>query len=127
MKFAELQEYIIWRGYFENKLYEGVLVNEHFSVRPGVTGGGIVKQSLRKGAAALKANPGLAALSAGLAVASYTAYTKNKRNTMRLFAKGHKERQLYKKVIDDLMKTGSYKKVREKYTDGGYLWVLKRT
>lgn len=127
MKFAEVQEYIIWKGIHKNQLYEAAVIGEHFSVRPGAHGGGIVKQTMRKGAAAVKANPGLAALSAGLAVASYTAYTKNKRNTMRLFAKGQKEKQLYKKIISDLMKTGFYKKVREKYTDGGYLWVLKRT
>ena len=124
MKLADLQEEVIWRGTIDGKPYEAKVVNEAISVGP--SRGGIIKQSLRKGAAALKSNPGLAALGAGLAVASYTAYNRNKRNHMRLFAKGPKERQMYKKIIDDLMKTGGYKKIREKHVSGGYLWELKR-
>ena len=124
MKLADLHEVPIWRGFVDGKPYEAIVVNEAVSVRP--SRGGIVKQTLRKGAAALKANPGLAALGAGLAVASYTAYSRNKRNTMRLFAKGQKEKKMYKQIVDDLMKTGGYKKVREKYVSGGYLWELKR-
>ena len=104
-----------------------VLNERALSIKPMSGRGGIVKQTLRKGAAAMKSNPGLAALAAGLATASYTAYNRNKRNHMRLFAKGQKERQMYKKIVDDLMKTGGYKKVREKYVSGGYLWELKRT
>ena len=124
MKLADLHEDIIWRGVIDDKPYEAFVVNEVFSVRP--SRGGIIKQTLRKGAAALKANPGLAALGAGLAVASYTAYNKNKRNHVRLFAKGQKERQMYKKIVADLMKSGGYKKIREKHANGGYLWELKR-
>jgi hypothetical protein len=124
MKLADLHEETIWRGFIDGKPFEAFEINEAISVRP--SRGGIVKQTLRKGAAALKANPGLAALGAGLAVASYTAYSKNKRNTMRLFAKGQKERKMYKQIVDDLMKTGGYKKVREKHVSGGYLWELKR-
>jgi len=124
MKLADLHEETIWRGYIDNKPYQAVVINERISVRP--SRGGIVNQTLRKGALAFKSNPGLAALGAGSAVASYTAYDKNRRNHVRLFAKGMQERTLYKKIIDDLMKTGGYRKIHEKRIDGGYLWELKR-
>lgn len=126
MKLADLLEETIWRGYIDGKPYEAYAISEAINIRPMSGRGGIIKQSLSKGAAALKANPGLAALGAGLAVASYTAYNKNKRNHMRLFAKGQKEKKMYKQIVNDLMKTGGYKKVREKYVAGGYLWELKR-
>lgn len=127
MKLAEIYEDTIWRGIIDGKPYEAYVINEAINIRPMSGRGGIIKQSLRKGAAALKSNPGLAALGAGLAVASYTAYNRNKRNHMRLFAKGQKEKQMYKQIVADLMKTGGYKKVREKHVSGGYLWELKRT
>lgn len=126
MKLSDLYEDTIWRGIIDGEPYEAVVINEAINIRPMSGRGGIVKQTLRKGAAAMKANPGLAALGAGLATASYTAYNRNKRNHMRLFAKGQKEKQMYKKIVDDLMKTGGYTKVREKYVSGGYLWELKR-
>jgi len=124
MKLADLHEEIIWRGLIDNKPYEATVINERISVGP--SRGGIVKQTLRKGALAMKSNPGLAALGAGLAVASYTAYNRNKRNHVRLFAKGMKERKMYKTIIDDLMKSGGYKKIREKRVGGGIMWELKR-
>ena len=126
MKLADLLEETIWRGTIDGESYDAILINETIRIAPSGGRGGIIKQSLLKGAAALKANPGLAALGAGMAIASYTAYNKNKRNHMRLFAKGQKEKQMYKKIVADLMKTGGYKKIREKHVSGGYLWELKR-
>lgn len=124
MKLTELCEEIIWTGELDGKEYVGVVINEVISVRPRK--GGIVSQTLRKGATAIKANPGLAALSAGLAVASYTAYSRNKRNTLRLFAKDFREKKLFQKMVDDLLKTGGYKKIKERRAGGGWLWELKR-
>lgn len=120
MKLTELCEEIIHQD--ENLT---VVVNEQqFFIRPSA--GGMLSKALRKGALAVGANPGLAALGAGLAVAAIAGYQKNKRNTMRLFAKDQRERTLYKQVVNDLMKSGGYKKVKEKHVGGGYLWELKR-
>jgi len=124
MKLTDLCEQTIWKGKIDGENYIAVAIHETISIRPH--GGGVVSQSLRKGAPALKANPGLAALGAGFAVASYTAYNKNKRNTMRLFASSYGEKKMYQTVVNDLMKTGGYRKVREKRVGGGWLWELKK-
>lgn len=124
MKLAQLCEKTIWEGEFDGEKYTAVILNEIVSFRN--SSGGLVSQSLRKGAAAIKSNPGLAALSVGLAAASYTAYTRNKRNILRLFAKHYREKQLYQKMVNDLMKSGGYKKIRQKRIGGGWLWELKK-
>ncbi len=124
MKLTDLREETIWEGEIEGEQYIAVALDERISVRN--SGGGLVSASLRKGAAAIKSNPGLAALGAGLAVASYTAYSRNRRNHLRLFAKTHREKQMYQKIINDLMKTGGYKKIRERRAGGGWLWELKK-
>ncbi len=123
MKLTDLCE-TIWKGDIDGEQYTAVILNEIVSVRN--SSGGLVSQSLRKGAAAIKSNPGLAALGAGLAVASYTAYSRNKRNTLRLFAKHYREKKVYQKMVDDLMKSGGYKKIREKRVGGGWFWELKK-
>ena len=98
-------------------------LNEIFSVRP--RSGGILKQAFRKGAAAITANPGLAALGALGAVAGYSAYKRNQRDTIRLFAKNYSERKTYQTIVDDLLKSG-YRKVKEKHSGSGYIWELKK-
>lgn len=75
----------------------------------------------------LTKNPGLTAAAGVYAVSAYDKYRKNQRYTTRLFAKTPEEKKLYKTIIADLMRTGKYKKVREKYVDGGIMWELKRT
>ena len=124
MKLTDLKEEII----AEDDNYCVIAVNEaygtRFSVRP--TRGGAVRGALAKGAAKIKSNPGLAMAAGMLAVAGISAYNKNKRNTVRLFARSYQERQMYKKIVADLMRTGGYKKVKEKYADGGYMWELKK-
>lgn len=124
MKLTDLCEEIVWQGELEGENVDVILTNEAISVRPSK--GGIVSQALRKGAAAIKSNPALAALSAGLAVASYTAYSRNKRKNLRLFAKHHREKKMYQNMVDDLMKSGGYKKIKQRRVAGGWLWELKR-
>jgi hypothetical protein len=124
MKLTDICEETVWQGEIDGEKIDVVITNEGISVRPSK--GGIVSQTLRKGATALKANPGLAALGAGFAVAAYTAYSRNKRNTIRLFAKNYRDRKMYKAIADDLIKTGGYKKVKEKLVGGGFLWELKK-
>lgn len=124
MKLAQLKEQIV----AQNDDFHVVVLEESYGTRLAVrpSRGGMLSSALRKGAAAAKANPGLAALAGGLAVAGFLGYQRNKRNTVRLFAKDYRERQMYKKIVDDLMRTGGYKKVKEKHASGGYMWELKR-
>lgn len=49
-----------------------------------------------------------------------------RRHTVHFFAKDHDERRLYKKLVDDLLKTGLYVKKRETMASGGILWELMR-
>lgn len=70
-------------------------------------------------------NPVLAGLAAGFAVDAVKKYMNNKSKTTQFFAKDHREREMYRKVVDDLMKTGKYRKTKDKYVPGGYLWELR--
>lgn len=87
--------------------------------------GGIVKN---KYSAALKllSNPLLAALAATYVSSAYNNYVKNKRYTTHFIAKNSQEKQFYTKVVNDLMKTGHYRRVKQTYVDGGTMWVLQR-
>lgn len=88
--------------------------------------GGRVERALRKGVDAVKSNPLLASLGASYALSSLINYNRNQRKLFRLFAKDYQERQEYQEIINTLMRTGKYHKVKEKYVDGGYYWELKR-
>ena len=123
MKLTDICEEIIWEGEIDGSEYVGFVINEIFSVRP--RRGGLLKQAWRKGAAAITANPGLAALGALGAVAGYSAYKRNQRDTIRLFAKNYSERKTYQTIVNDLLKSG-YRKVKEKHSGSGYIWELKK-
>jgi hypothetical protein len=89
------------------------------------TKGGILRKAA-KGALKFMSNPVVAGMAAGYAIDAISQYKRNKRHTTGFFAKDAKERKFYQGVVDDLMKTGKYKKVKEKYADGGYIWVLQK-
>ena len=120
MKLVDIREEII----AEDDNFEVVALQEVFGTRYGVRAkaGGVI----RKGVKGIKANPGLAMAAGMLAVAGISTYNKNKRNTVRLFAKGPQERRLSHGHVNDILKTGHYRKKREKSVSGGYLWDLKR-
>jgi hypothetical protein len=84
--------------------------------------GGKVKAA---GVAAL-GNPHLMGAVAALSVSAIQQYNKNKRNMTRFFARSKQEERFYSKVVDDLMKSGHYRKVNMKYVEGGMLWELER-
>lgn len=73
-----------------------------------------------------KINPTLAGIAAGMAINSLIKYKQNRKYTTRFFAKDRTERRFYEKLVADLMKSGHYVKVREKYMAGGYVWELRR-
>ncbi len=83
--------------------------------------GGLVTTALN-----MTKNPLVAAGLTMMAVGAYEKYKKNKRITTQFFAVDSTERTMYKRIVDELMRTGHYRKEREEYADGGYLWVLKR-
>ena len=126
MKLTDLHDIdILWEGEIDGEQYsfiikEGVaqFVAEG---RAGKIAGGIGK------GLAFAGNAAMIGIAAGWAVDAFRKYKKNKRNTMTFFAKDYKERKLYTTIVNDLMKTGNSKKVRDKYEGGGYLWVLKKT
>ena len=71
-------------------------------------------------------NPVIAGLAAGYAVNAFAQYKKNKRTTTTFFAKDPQEKKMYKDIIDTLVRSGKFKKTKEKFVDGGILYVLKR-
>ena len=122
MKLTELHTEILWEGDIDGESYQFVIKDGHalFEYRAGKVPGG-----LRKGLA-FAGKAAMVGLAAGWAASALKKYKQNKRNTMTFFAKGGQEKKLYQGIVDDLMKTGHYKKIRDKYESGGYLWVLKK-
>ena len=129
MKLHELHNIeVIWEGDIEGEDY--ILFVEPLEegvIRAAVANkkGGLVR-GLARTAVGLAKNPVVVGMAAGMAIDAYQNYKRNKRYTTRFYAKDMQERRLYQKIVDDLMRTGQYKKVREKYVSGGYMWELKR-
>lgn len=71
-------------------------------------------------------NPKLAGFATAMAINAISQYNKNKRNITRFFAKNRKDEDFYDKVVDDLMKSGNYRKAKTKRINGGKLWELER-
>jgi hypothetical protein len=89
--------------------------------------GGVVKNTVRNASSFFRANPALTIGAATLALSAYSSYKKNKRNTLRLFAKDPYEKKMMTDVADMLTKSGKYALKKTKYADGGKYWELKRT
>ena len=128
MKVRELLEDVIWSGEADGEGVELVAVplkegNVRIGFRPKK--GGIV-QKAAQGAMKFVTNPVVAGMVAGYAIDAIRKYRSNKKYTTRFFAADAVEKKFYKKMIDDLMKTGHYKLVSQKYVGGGYLWELRR-
>lgn len=123
MNFKEfLTETVLWEGKIGDEEYSFV-IKEGMATFMKPTVGGLVGGLTDK----VLSNPVLAGIAAGYAYDAYKKYEKNKKYTARLFAKTSEERVLFSKIVQELMKTGKYKKVKEEYADGGYIYVLKRT
>lgn len=75
----------------------------------------------------LKRNPYMTGIAVGVGINALDAYRSSKRQTTRFFATNQIERNLYKSVADDLVKTGKYTMLKNgKRIQGGWLWELKR-
>ena len=126
MKLDDLHTDIIWEGEIEGEelaLY-AELDEGHANINFGNMKGGVLH---KVGGEALKLfnNPVAAGIAAGLALNALAKYKSNKNKTARFFAKDYRQKKFYKKIVNDLMKTGNYKKVTSKYVAGGYLWELQ--
>ena len=130
MKLKELSKLgtyeVIWEDTIEGSnfgLYATTIEEGIKQISFGDRKGGLVKTA---GEVLSKINPTLADIAAGLAINSLIKYNKNKKYTTKFFAKDRSERRFYDKLVKDLMKTGHYVKIREKYSAGGYIWILRR-
>lgn len=129
MKLDELHTDYLWEGEIEGEPYAlTVTVSEGLA---SFMFGSNAKKSTKLAKAALKSdqksyfnNPATVALAAGVVMSAISKYRQAKRNTIQFYASGVREKKLYKKMIDDLMKTGSYKIIKEKPSQGGKLWVV---
>ena len=122
MKLNEFRSEVLWEGEIGGEDYafviEDGIAKFTESFRPGkVRGHGLASL----GTAAL------AGLATAYAVDAFQKYKRNKRTTTTFYAKDTQERALYKDIVDTLMRTGKFKKTKEQYIDGGYLWVLQKT
>jgi len=128
MKLIELDNTdILWEGELDGEEYVFYVQLDEKYARAGFGNkrGGVLSK-VGKGILKFAKNPIVAGLAAGYAIDAYGKYKKNKRLTTHFFARGNQEKKMYKEIVDTLMKTGKYRKVREKYVDGGYLWELKK-
>lgn len=133
MKSIEAKREVIWTG---------IVLKEAFSLSAEIVDPshvrfvldknideGIVNtlSGIAKGAVGFaKAHPVLTGAMALYAVDAIKKYKKNKQYVTQLYASNAQEKKFYKKLVDDLMRTGHYHKVKEQFVDGGYLWELRR-
>ena len=122
MKLTEINKDILWEGEIDGEQYMFTINEDGHALfeRAGKVSGSIKKGLAFAGKAAM------VGLAGAWAVDAIQKYRKNKRNTMTFFTKDQQEKKLYQSIVDDLMKTGNYKKVKQSYVDGGHLWVLKK-
>lgn len=84
--------------------------------------GGLVASIGKK----IKDHPILAGLAASYAVDSLATYFKNKKYTTRFYAKDGSEKNFYKAMVDQLLRTGNYKLVKSGNEGNGFQWELMR-
>ena len=116
---------VLWEGKIEGDHYE-----IHEDIVDGISNLTFVAEGtlVRAVSRAAKKNPLTTAI-IGLSLAGMAAkaYKRNKRHTTHFFTKSIHERKMYRAIVKTLINAGGYTvKHNEKYTDGGYLWTLKK-
>lgn len=71
-------------------------------------------------------NPFLSAGALILALDAYEKYKNNQKYATKLFGKTGEEQKFYKKMVDDLVKSGKWKVIKDQNENGGRLWVMRR-
>jgi len=84
-------------------------------------------KDLKSFKAFLKSYPELAKLMTTAGMDAIDKYRQNKKLTTRFVATNTVEKNFYNKVSKDLVSTGKYKLVKQRRTNGGYLYELERT
>lgn len=122
-------------------LWQGILLKEGFTLSVERNPAGyryVLEQNLDEGIVSTlggiakgvlgfaKAHPVLTGAMSLYAVDAIKKYHSNKKYIAQFFAAKPEEKKFYKKMVDDLMRTGHYHKVKEQFVDGGYLWELRR-
>lgn len=88
-------------------------------------GGKIARKYVPKSMRKALTNPFVIATAAAYATSAVKQYNRNKRLTAKLYSPDS-QKETYKKIIADLMRTGKYRRVREKRVSGGVEWELDR-
>lgn len=126
MKLEELCNNIILAESEGVCIYMEQIDESSMRVGLGTSPGGILKKSLQTFGNFTKKNPFLAGALASYGIDSLKQYKKNKRNTLKFYTKDIAEKNLFKDMIKNLMKSGKYRKEKDTFINGGYLFVLKR-
>ena len=87
---------------------------------------GIISKAIGAAGSFFAKNPALTIAAGAMAVNAYGNYKKNKRNTLRLFAKDAYEKKMMTDISDMLTRSGKFKLKKMKYADGGKYWEFKR-
>jgi len=111
---------------YEDLVVYGKILNEKMDIGIGRTKGGFITKGLKTFDKFAKVHPMIVGAIAGYATDALRKYKKNKRNTITFYTKDTHEKVIYKDMVDQLMKSGKYRKEKETFIDGGYLFVLKR-
>ena len=88
--------------------------------------GGQVKSAVKGAAGFFAKNPALTDAAGALAMDALDQYKRNKRNTIRLFAKDPYEKRMMTDIVNMMTKSGKFKLRKTKYADGGVYWELRR-
>lgn len=86
-------------------------------------GGKVSNKSIRD---FMKVNPKLTQAAAINAMASYSQYKTNKRNTISLFAKSAYDKKMIRRIVDAMTSSGQFKIHRTRYADGGRYYEMKQ-
>ena len=95
-------------------------------IEENTRGGKVVTRAIKGAGKFFNANPSLVIGAAAMAVGAYSAYKRNKRNTITLHAKDAYERRMITSVVDALTKQNRFRVVRTKFQGGGKTWQLQR-
>jgi len=86
-------------------------------------GGKVSNKSIRD---FMKSNPKLTQAASINAMAAYSQYKTNKRNTISLFAKSAYDKRMIKRIVDAMTTSGQFKIHRTRYADGGRYYEMKQ-
>jgi len=87
---------------------------------------GTLVKGVKGGLDFIQKHPIISTAAMMVALNSYEKYKNNQKYAARIFAKTTDEKKFFKGMVDDLVKSGKYKIVKDQNESGGRLWVLRR-